>query len=229
MNYVLASMARESSSMRALTQCSSTDHADATQPLSAVDASLVEAVRAGDSHAAAPLFHRLRPAIERTLKILVRDRPADVDDLVQVTLERVVRGITDRKFEGRSQLTTWARAIAVHVAMDWLRSRHAEQKLYEALFFADPHRQSQIHDVERQLEARAEVRRLQAVLARMKCVNATALVLHDVYRHSVPEVARLLGISVSAAESRVRRARLELVRRGNKLVPTARSSAMLES
>ena len=71
------------------------------------------------------------------------------------------------------------------------------------------------------LEARAEVRRLQAVLGRMKLGHATALVLHDVYDYSMPEVARLLGISLSAAESRLRRARVELVRRGNNKVSGA--------
>jgi DNA-directed RNA polymerase specialized sigma24 family protein len=52
----------------------------------------------------------------------------------------------------------------------------------------------------------------------MKRLNATILVLHDVYDHSVPEVASLLGLNVSAAQSRLRRARQELARRGTKQV-----------
>jgi DNA-directed RNA polymerase specialized sigma24 family protein len=38
-------------------------------------------------------------------------------------------------------------------------------------------------------------------------------VLHDVLGHSVPQVAELLGIKQSAAQSRLRRARQEFIRR----------------
>jgi DNA-directed RNA polymerase specialized sigma24 family protein len=75
--------------------------------------------------------------------------------------------------------------------------------------------------LEWQLEARSEVRRIEGVLRRMNRVNASLLVLHDVCRHTVPELASMLGLSESAAASRLRRARLEFARRSKKsIVPS---------
>lgn len=177
------------------------------------DESLVEAVRAGDARAAAPLYSALRPSIEQALHRVIRDRPPEFEDLMQVTYERVIRTIAGGNFEGRSQLRTWASAIAAHVAVDWLRRRTQEQRLFEAMDSAqiDP----QVYNVlpERQLEARSEVRKIHGILGRMKPRRATILVMHDVLGHSVPQVAELLGIKVSAAQSRLRRARQEFIRR----------------
>lgn len=184
--------------------------------LSARDRSLVDAIQAGDRTAAAPLYDNLRPSIEQALVRILRDKPPEFEDLMQITFERVIRSISEGKFKGLSQLKTWAYSIAIHVAMDWRRSLAQEQKLLDAVDSLD----RQPYDLlpERQIEARSEVRRVGDVLRRMKRLNATILVLHDVYDHSVPEVADLLGINVSAAQSRLRRARQELVRRGTKRV-----------
>jgi RNA polymerase sigma-70 factor (ECF subfamily) len=181
--------------------------------LGAGDRGLVEAIRTGDPVAAAPLYRHLRPSIEQALHRVLRDRPPEFDDLMQITFERVIRTIAGGSFEGRSQLKTWASAIAAHVAVDWLRRRTQEQKLFEAMDSAsvDPHAYNTLP--ERQLEARSEVRKVHGILRRMKPRRATILVLHDVLGHSVPQVAELLGIKVSAAQSRLRRARQEFVRR----------------
>lgn len=190
--------------------------------LNARDRSLVNAILAGDRTAAAPLYDNLRPSIEQALVRILQDKPPEFEDLMQITYERVIRSISEGKFKGLSQLKTWAYSIAIHVAMDWRRSLAQEQKLLDAVDSLD----QQLYDLlpERQIEARSEVRRVRDVLSRMKRINATILVLHDVYDHSVPEVADLLGINVSAAQSRLRRAREELVRRRTKGVsspPTA--------
>jgi len=181
--------------------------------LGVTDRGLVEAIRAGHSHAAAPLYDSLRPSIEQALQRVLRDRPPEFEDLMQITFERVIRTIAEGHFEGRSQLKTWASAIAAHVAVDWLRRRTQEQRLFEAVDFnaIDP----QAYGVlpERQLEARSEVRKIHGILGRMKPRRATILVLHDVMGHSVPQVAELLGINISAAQSRLRRARQEFLRR----------------
>ncbi len=177
------------------------------------DRELILAIQAGDSAAAAPLYDSLRPSIEQALGRVLRDRPPDFEDLMQITFERVIRSIADGNFEGRSQLKTWASAIAAHVAVDWLRRRTQEQRLFETADSAVT--VLGISDVltERQLEARSEVRKIRGILGRMKPRRATILVLHDVLGHSVPQVAELLGIKVSAAQSRLRRARQEFVRR----------------
>src|SRR5688572_5444014 len=102
-------------------------------PLGAADMRLVQAIRRGDAAAAAPLYAFLRPDIERTLYRVLRHRPAEFEDLRQVTYERVIRTIAAGNFEGRSQLKTWASAIAANVATDYLRRRNYELKLFEGL------------------------------------------------------------------------------------------------
>ena len=66
---------------------------------------------------------------------------------------------------------------------------------------------------ERRLEARSEIQRLHRILGKMKPSLAETLVLFDVLGHNLDEVAALLGITPSAAQSRLFRARKELVRR----------------
>jgi RNA polymerase sigma factor (sigma-70 family) len=68
---------------------------------------------------------------------------------------------------------------------------------------------------ERQIEARSEVRRVHGILERMNPRGAVLLVMHDVLGHSVPEVAEMLGIQLSTAQSRLRRAREEFLRRNS--------------
>lgn len=185
----------------------------APDKLGATDKGLVRAIRTGNTAAAAPLYDSLRPSIEQALHRVLRNRPPEFEDLMQITYERVIRTIAEGNFEGRSQLKTWASAIAAHVAVDWLRRRTQEQRLFEAMDSASvvPH----VYDVlpERQLEARSEVRKIHGILGRMKPRRATILILHDVLGHSVPQVAELLGIRISAAQSRLRRARQEFARR----------------
>ena len=181
--------------------------------LGVTDRGLVEAIQAGNSHAAAPLYNSLRPSIEQALHRVLRDRPPEFEDLMQITYERVIRTIAEGNFEGRSQLKTWASAIAAHVAVDWLRRRTQEQRLFEAIDLAAVDPQACNILPERQLEARSEVRKIHGILGRMKPRRATILVLHDVLGYSVPQVSQLLGINISAAQSRLRRARQEFVRR----------------
>ncbi len=183
------------------------------RPLGTSDRHLVAAIVRGDSEAAAPLYSLLRPGIESALTRVLRDRPAEFDDLIQITFERVIRSIAEGGFEGRSQLKTWASAIAAHVAVDYLRRRSFERKLFEALDTVP--RSIYVHNsaTEQRLEARSEARRVQGALERMKPRRAAILVLHDMLGHSVPQVADRLGIKASAAQSTLRRARQELLRR----------------
>lgn len=184
---------------------------------------MVQAIRQGDSVAAAPLYALLRPGIERSLYRVLRHRPPEFEDLLQVTYERVLRTVAAGNFEGKSQLKTWASAIAANVANDYLRRSHYEKRIFEGLGSAstDPPRPSTSArpELERQLEARSEVRMVQGILRRMKPRQAALLVLHDLLGHSVPQVAELLGMNPAAARSTLRRARQEFARRHT---PTSR-------
>ena len=172
------------------------------------DQELLDAIRHGDSASAAMFYDRLYPVIDHALRRVLRRRIPEFDDLVQVTFERIIRAIIDDRFAGQSALTTWAAAIAGHVAIDFLRRSVRERRVFEEL---EP---SVTRGApERRMEARSEIQRLHAILSRMKPSLAEAVLLFDVLGHSLHEVASLTGVSPSAAQSRLHRGRKELVRR----------------
>lgn len=179
------------------------------------DAELLLAIRRGDGSSAQMLYNRLGPAIDHALRRVLRRRTEDFDDLIQVTFERVIRAIIDNRFGGQSALTTWAAAIAGHVAIDSLRRSVRERRLFSAVSPSDlsPLPNGSRPPTERQIEARSEIGRLHTILARMKPALAETVVLYDVLGHSLEEVALLTGVSQSAAQSRLFRGRKELLRR----------------
>lgn len=177
------------------------------------DAALIASIRRGDGSVARVLHDRIRPAIEHALRRVLRYRSEDFDDLVQVTFERVIRGIVDDRFAGDSALTTWAAAIAGHVAIDYLRRSVRERKIFCDPIDTLPEPASERPQAERRLEARSEILRLYSILGKMKPKLVETVVLCDVLGHSLEEVASLTGVTPSAAQSRLFRGRKELVRR----------------
>ncbi len=178
------------------------------------DHEIVVAIRRGDGSVAKALYDRLHPAIEYALRRVLRHRNADTEDLVQVTFERVIRAIAADRFSGQSALTTWAAAIAGHVAIDYLRRSRLERRLFSDVSPAEAYgRPSGSYSTEGSLEALSEIQRLQGILSRMSPILAEAVVLHDVFGHTMEEVAAFTGVSEPAARSRLRRGRRELVRR----------------
>jgi RNA polymerase sigma-70 factor (ECF subfamily) len=181
---------------------------DPARFVSPADWALLEAVRRGDGSAAQSLYERLYPVVDYTLHRVLRSREPDFDDLVQSAFERIVRAIAEERFLGRSALTTWAAAIAGHVAIDHLRRTVREQSALRDLPPA-----ATLTAPELRMEAREEIRRLQGVLARMPRRLVEPVLLFDVLGHSLEDAAEIMSISKSAAQSRLHRGRQELVRR----------------
>jgi RNA polymerase sigma-70 factor (ECF subfamily) len=65
-------------------------------------------------------------------------------------------------------------------------------------------------DAETAASVREQIRLAQGHLTAMKPDRAMALILHDVLGHELAEIAAMLGISISAAQSRLVRGRREL-------------------
>jgi RNA polymerase sigma-70 factor (ECF subfamily) len=187
----------------------------AEDPHSRSHTDILRGIDAEDPQAYADLYDALSPVVLRTLQKVLRDPAADYDDLVQTTFERIVRKLVSEGATSVSHLAAWGAGVAAHVALDALRVRIRERKLFRQA--DDVHQavsQSAIApSLERQLEARRKLEWVQGALARMNADQAHTLLLHDVLGHDLAETAAITGVSVAAAQKRLSRARQELLRR----------------
>jgi RNA polymerase sigma-70 factor, ECF subfamily len=171
-------------------------------------------VVAGERWAHAALYDLLYPVVARTLQKILRDSSGDYEDLVQVSFERIVRTLTGERRVQVMSLSAWAGSIAAHVALDALRGRTRERRLFERES-SGPSRVERVAapSLERKLEARQKLEWLQDTLSRMNADQAQTLLLHDVLGHGLAEVASIMGVTVAAAQRRLSRGHQELLRR----------------
>src|SRR5687768_5253320 len=101
------------------------------------DEDIIDGLLQGRSAEAEHLCRQLRPIIERTLRRLFPGCE-DHDDLVQASLERVVRTLVEKRFERACSLSTWASTIAAHVGIDAMRSRTRERGLFRVGLSSSP-------------------------------------------------------------------------------------------
>ena len=113
---------------------------------------------------------------------------------MQTTFVRAFRELP--RFRGESSARTWLYRIAVNESMGMLRRRRE----------APPPDDQLPSSLDTGLSA-TERLAVQAALARLKPDHRTALVLRFWEELSYEEVAEVLGLSLSAAKMRVRRAR----------------------
>ena len=177
------------------------------------DEEVITGLLAGEDWAAEALYDRVHRVVDRTLRRLLRTSEADHEDLVQSAFERIIRTLIERRFRGACSLATWAAAIASRVGIDAFRSGVRTRRLFDADWRLEERAPNQGQSLERQLEARSEMDHLQSILAVMHPEQAETVVLHDLLGHELSEIAVLMGVSVSAAQSRLVRGRKDLLRR----------------
>jgi RNA polymerase sigma factor (sigma-70 family) len=178
------------------------------------DRAVVAGLLEGEAWAAEELYLRTHLVVERSVRRVLQSVDSDVEDLVQLAFEKIVRSLVEGTFSGDCRLSTWASAIASNIAVDHIRARIRERDLFPTGAVDAPQLAgARSSNIERQLEARAELARLHAVLQRMNEQQAKVIVLHDVLGHELKEIAAIQGVSVAAAQSALVRGRRELVRR----------------
>lgn len=179
------------------------------------DEEIVAGLGRGESWAAEQLYDRVHAHVEASLRRILRTSGADFDDLLQASFERILRVLGERPLGSPCNLASWSSAVAAHVALDALRRRVREQKLFRSDDILPATRAEIVpgSGSERALDARAEISRVQGILGRMKPKYAQTVVLHDVLGHDLAQVARITGVSVAAAQSRLVRGRKDLLRR----------------
>lgn len=188
--------------------------------------------------AAEALYGRVQPVVDQCLRRILRATGPDYDDLMQAAFERIITVLSRKPLGGKCDLRAWSAAVATHVALDSLRRRGRERRLFQwqsdtessAQFYSGQSgrtKQGQVYgehqpgqpSAEGRLEARSEVSRIQQILVKMKPGAAQTLLLHDVLGYELTEVAQLTGVSIAAAQSRLVRSRRELLRRARSVAP----------
>ena len=170
----------------------------------------------GEPWAHAALYDALYPIVARALQKILH-QTADYEDLVQTAFESIVRTLQKPRAREIENLAAWSSAIATRVALDALRSKIRERRLFDR--DADS---SQVVEampaprLERQLDVRADLAWLHAALAGMNPDQAEAVLLHDVLGHDLWEVARITDVSPAAAQKRLSRGHLELKKRAER-------------
>jgi RNA polymerase sigma-70 factor, ECF subfamily len=176
------------------------------------DEALIDAIERGDPHLGGEIYERLIRVVDSTLYRIVGPGDRDHDDLVQAAFEQIVTTIAKKKYARACSLTSWAAAVTCNIALNALRSRVSERKVFDArMSVADEaDRIRGGSDVERQVAARERLEKIRRHLSQMNSDRAETLLLHDFFGKELSEIAVLTGASVAAAQSRLVRARHEL-------------------
>jgi RNA polymerase sigma-70 factor, ECF subfamily len=192
--------------------CGSQDRISMRFPPATSDEGLVAVAKLGDRSAFAELWKRhSRTAFTKVYQI-TKNR-ADTEDVIQDAWIKAF--IHLNAFDGRAKFSTWLTRIAINSAIMSLRRRRSrpeaslesDDKTWQIREIAD-----QTKDVEEQYVTREGVERLRRAICRLNPQLRAVVEIQQSEDGQVKEIAELAGISISAAKSRLSRARTVLRR-----------------
>ncbi|RJO71886.1 MAG: RNA polymerase sigma factor [Myxococcales bacterium] len=161
------------------------------------DEALMAAYVAGDSEAFDELFARYAPILLRVMRRQL-PREADAHDLVQETFLQLHRARHDFKLDAR--LKPWLFTIAINLKREHFRRQ--KRRPETPLDLETGHEPSvEAHDIEHDDEAR----RVQEALGRLNDDQREVITLHWMEGFSFPEIAAMVGASLSAVKVRAHR------------------------
>jgi RNA polymerase sigma-70 factor (ECF subfamily) len=191
----------------------------ATQAVVGIQANeekLIRAGQRGDEQAVDALFRRYhRPLFQTALRVL--GNAEDAEDALQDGLLSAYRNL--KRFEGRSQFSTWLTRIVINAAL--MRRRSAKAR--PAVSLDEAPREEELPASERfaddgptpeQVFASTEIREMISEnLDELSPLLRTAFVLREVQGYSTGEAAKKLGVTENTLKARLWRARQQLAER----------------
>ncbi len=186
------------------------DSGSSAVPRTMDDASLIEEVRGGNRAVANLFCMRVLPTVDRTVRRLLGRDDSEREDLTQTAIIELVRSIG--KFREESSLDTWVSAVTAHVVYKHIRRRPLDPHLS-----LDAVPENVLKSVspggERTVAVREILTRILRHLGAIGEKIAWSFLLHDVLGHSLDEVAKIMGVTEAAAQSRLVRGRRRLHQR----------------
>jgi RNA polymerase sigma-70 factor (ECF subfamily) len=175
------------------------------------DEAIVRGLRRGNSEAATWLYGRVEHVVTSALLQVLGTGDRDHEDLAQVALERVVVTVMNGKYEARCSLATWASVVTTRLAIDTLRRRRTERRIFhEGDDDGSRVPDSRSMGPESRVDLERKMRALRSALGKVSPEKAETVILFEVLGHGLTEVAQFTGVSVSAAQTRLVRGRAEL-------------------
>jgi RNA polymerase sigma factor (sigma-70 family) len=159
------------------------------------DEELMEAYVAGDEAAFSQIFARYAPLLLRMMRRQLR-QAEDAQELVQQTFLQLHRARND--FEHGRRLRPWLMTIAFNLKREHFRRRTRRPEA--ALEYEPP--ASERGD---RLELTEDAQRLQSALDTLPDGQREVIIMHWFEELSFPDVAELLGLTVSAVKVRAHR------------------------
>jgi RNA polymerase sigma-70 factor (ECF subfamily) len=177
---------------------------------------LIRAGQKGDHQAVEALFRRYqRPLFQTALRVL--GNTEDAEDALQDGLLSAYRNL--RRFEGRSQFSTWLTRIVINAAL--MRRRSAKAR--PAVSLDEAPREDELPPSERfaddgpnpeQVFAGTELREMISEnLEELSPLLRTAFLLREVQGYSTGEAAKKLGVTENTLKARLWRARHQMAER----------------
>jgi RNA polymerase sigma-70 factor, ECF subfamily len=157
----------------------------------------------------------VQSTVDTVVRRLVGSRDPEYEDLVQSSIVNVLSTLDRGKFRGECPTGGWAAVIARNVAVDAIRARARERRVFQhgwdAAVADDRTRMAPDPGPERLTDIHQTLDRVNRALSGIGAKKARVVYLHDVLGYELVDVASMLGTSVAAAQSRLVRGRREIV------------------
>jgi RNA polymerase sigma-70 factor (ECF subfamily) len=173
---------------------------------------LIDRLKRGEEEAFREIVETRQGLVYNTVLGLLQN-PEDAEDVTQEVFIKVFESVRD--FKGESAFSTWLYRIAVTSSLEFLRKRKRKKRFafLTALFGEDG---EPLHDPPDfvhpgvALDRRENAKALFSAVRELPENQKAAFVLHKVEGLSYQDVAKVMETSVSAVESLLHRAKLNL-------------------
>jgi len=174
----------------------------------ASDEELVRIVREapeGDLRAFEVLVERYRKKVLSNCRHITRE-PSHAEDLAQEVFVKVYFGLA--RFEGRAAFRSWMQRIKVNHCLNFLKKRGDRQTLdIEDPAVSEEAERTISSSLREKMEMDSECEQVNLVLDSLSDGLRIPLIMRDMDGLSYEEIARTLGIGLSAAKMRIKRGR----------------------